>query len=158
MIQPEDLGARLRTLRRARKLSLRDVEDATHGEFKASALGAYERGQRAITIQRLSRILAIYGVGPAAVLDAETTIDLVALERSESSRDRADDNLQAELHRFVGWVRNQRRHPDVGHLRFRRRDAELIGALFGVSDDIVKQLVAQIDVGHQTTRRVDVSS
>jgi transcriptional regulator with XRE-family HTH domain len=146
MIQPEDLGARLRTLRRARKLSLREVENATHGEFKASALGAYERGQRAITIQRLSRLLAIYGVGPVEVLGAEVTIDLVAHERSDPSRLRADDDLRVELRRFVGWVRGQRRRASTGPFRVRRHDTELIGALFGLSDHTVQELIRETGV------------
>ena len=46
---PATLGARLRSLRRQQHLSLQDVEAASDHEFKVSVLGAYERGERAIS-------------------------------------------------------------------------------------------------------------
>lgn len=45
-------GARLRAVRRQLDLSLHDVEVASNLEFKASVLGAYERGERAISVPR----------------------------------------------------------------------------------------------------------
>jgi transcriptional regulator with XRE-family HTH domain len=56
------LGARLRWLRRQRDLSLPGVEAASAGEFKASVLGAYERGERAISVPRLQRLARTYRV------------------------------------------------------------------------------------------------
>jgi transcriptional regulator with XRE-family HTH domain len=56
------LGAGLRSLRRQQHLSLQDVETASHHEFKASVLGAYERGDRAISVPRLQRLARIYHV------------------------------------------------------------------------------------------------
>ena len=41
-----------------------EVEAFTDGEFKASVVGAYERGERAISVQRLTRLAEVYGVGP----------------------------------------------------------------------------------------------
>jgi hypothetical protein len=38
------VGERLRATRRQKRLSLQDVEAASRQEFKASVLGAYERG------------------------------------------------------------------------------------------------------------------
>ena len=55
-----DLGARLRQARRERKLTLADVESRSGREFKASVLGAYERGDREISVARLGRLTAIY--------------------------------------------------------------------------------------------------
>jgi transcriptional regulator with XRE-family HTH domain len=43
-------------------LSLHDVEEASSKEFKASVLGAYERGERSISVPRLQRLAAFYGV------------------------------------------------------------------------------------------------
>ncbi|HZA78464.1 MAG TPA: helix-turn-helix transcriptional regulator [Acidimicrobiales bacterium] len=54
------LGARLRSPRRQQHLSLQAVETASHHEiFKASVLGAYERGDRAISVRRLQRLARI---------------------------------------------------------------------------------------------------
>lgn len=56
------LGEQLRKVRRQKGLSLLDVEAASSKEFKASVLGAYERGERAITAGRLARLAEIYRV------------------------------------------------------------------------------------------------
>ena len=39
-----------------------EVEETTEGEFKASVLGAYERGERAISVPRLHSLASFYGV------------------------------------------------------------------------------------------------
>src|SRR6476620_3873801 len=56
------VGERLRAIRRQKRLSLHDVEAASNQEFKASVLGAYERGERAISVLRLQRLARIYDV------------------------------------------------------------------------------------------------
>jgi transcriptional regulator with XRE-family HTH domain len=56
------LGHRLRDVRRQLGLSLKVVEAMTAGEFKASALGAYERAQRTISVARLQRLSHLYGM------------------------------------------------------------------------------------------------
>ncbi|MGH9228444.1 MAG: transcriptional regulator [Acidimicrobiales bacterium] len=56
------VGARLRSIRRQKHLSLQDVEAASEHEFKASVLGAYERGERAISVPRLQRLARFYRV------------------------------------------------------------------------------------------------
>ena len=61
------LGLRLRSARRQRGWSLGELESYTGGEFKASVVGAYERGERALSVQRLVRLAEIYAV-PASDL------------------------------------------------------------------------------------------
>lgn len=56
------VGERLRGLRRQRGLSLLAVEEASEREFKASVLGAYERGERVISVLRLQRLAEFYRV------------------------------------------------------------------------------------------------
>ena len=54
------VGDRLRVIRRQKRLSLQEVEATSNDEFKASVLGAYERGERAISVPRLARLALIY--------------------------------------------------------------------------------------------------
>jgi len=56
------VGERLRAIRRQKRLSLQEVEAASKQEFKASVLGAYERGERAISVPRLQRLARFYHV------------------------------------------------------------------------------------------------
>ena len=65
------LGANLREVRRALDLSLGDVAKRTDSEFKASVVGAYERGERSITAVRLHKLCAVYNIKPIDVLPDE---------------------------------------------------------------------------------------
>ncbi|MEX2394756.1 MAG: helix-turn-helix transcriptional regulator, partial [Actinomycetota bacterium] len=56
----ERLGEHLRRLRKQKGLSLLDVQALSEGEFKASVVGAYERGERAISAVRLASLAALY--------------------------------------------------------------------------------------------------
>ena len=56
------VGARLRAMRKQMHLSLQAVEATSQQEFKASVLGAYERGERAISVPRLQRLAKLYDV------------------------------------------------------------------------------------------------
>ncbi len=56
------VGLRLRSVRKQKHLSLHAVEEASNQEFKASVLGAYERGERSISVPRLQRLAELYDV------------------------------------------------------------------------------------------------
>src|SRR3954454_1273562 len=58
------VGYRLRAIRRQKGLSLHEVEARSDQEFKGSVLGAYERGERAISAPRLLRLAELYRVPP----------------------------------------------------------------------------------------------
>ncbi len=56
------VGSRLRAVRKQMRLSLQAVEANSNQEFKASVLGAYERGERSISVPRLQRLARLYDV------------------------------------------------------------------------------------------------
>ena len=56
------LGAKLRSIRQQQGLSLHGVEEKSHGKWKAVVVGSYERGDRAVTVQKLAEIAEFYGV------------------------------------------------------------------------------------------------
>lgn len=70
------LGGRLRAARRRRGFSLNDVERLSEQEFKASVLGAYERGERALSVHRLWRLASLYGVPTAQLIPPDPTATL----------------------------------------------------------------------------------
>ncbi len=69
----EKVGERLRAIRRQRGMSLQDVHRSTDGEFKAAVLGAYERGERSLSLPRLQRLAACYDVPMNQLLPEEDT-------------------------------------------------------------------------------------
>lgn len=105
------LGQRLRAARRHRGWSLGDVENQTHGEFKASVVGAYERGERSISVQRFARLSEIYGTPASELLpapaDPDLVIDLEALS--------ADDGDLVE--RYLAAIQMMRKTPGVDEVR-----------------------------------------
>src|SRR6267378_7226399 len=67
----EAVGERLRNVRFQKTLSLHDVEVTSRDEFKASVLGAYERGERSISVPRLQRLARFYNVPVDQLLPRE---------------------------------------------------------------------------------------
>ena len=68
------VGDRLRVIRRQKRLSLQEVEANSEEEFKASVLGAYERGERAISVPRLERLAKFYNVPVDQLLPREDAV------------------------------------------------------------------------------------
>ena len=68
-----EVGTRLRAVRRQRRMSLDDVERASGGRWSASAIGAYERGFRNLSLPRLRELAEFFDV-PMSMLLGE--IDL----------------------------------------------------------------------------------
>lgn len=67
-----NVGERLRMIRRQQGLSLQTVEERSNREFKASVVGAYERGERIISVLRLQRLAQLYAVPIDQLLPRET--------------------------------------------------------------------------------------
>jgi transcriptional regulator with XRE-family HTH domain len=105
------LGQRLRAARRHRGWSLGDVETHTDGEFKASVVGAYERGERAISVQRFVSLSDVYGTSASEILpvpsDPDLVIDLDALI--------GDDGDLVE--RYLAAIQMMRKTPGVDEVR-----------------------------------------
>jgi len=66
-----EVGQRLRAVRRARELSLDDVERTSGGRWSASAVGAYERGFRNLSLPRLRELADFYSVPMGVLLGEE---------------------------------------------------------------------------------------
>ena len=70
------VGERLRRIRQQKQWSLSDVENRSDSEFKASVLGAYERGERAISVPRLMRLAEVYDVPADSLLPREVDVEI----------------------------------------------------------------------------------
>ena len=137
----EQVGERLRNIRLQKGLSLHDVEERSGKEFKASVLGAYERGERSISVPRLQRLAIFYGVpvdhllprlGPEAAepmisaADEAVCIDLEALEA------RSEPEAQT-LNRYLSLIQTQRGDFNGKVLTIRRDDLRVLAAILDQS-------------------------
>lgn len=80
------LGARLRTVRRQRCLSLHGVERESDGKWKAVVVGSYERGDRAVSVRRLAELAAFYGVAVSDLLPRDEGASSGAVSSGSRSR------------------------------------------------------------------------
>jgi transcriptional regulator with XRE-family HTH domain len=134
------VGDRLRSIRRQKGLSLHDVESRSDMEFKASVLGAYERGERAISVPRLLRLADIYQVPGDQLLprDADVEVDLSRDDAFEEGftidleRLRALDDAEASvLSRYAATIQLQRQDFNGRLLTIRRDDLRVLAAVLG---------------------------
>jgi transcriptional regulator with XRE-family HTH domain len=134
MIQTtQTIGDRLRRIRQQQRLSLADVQARSDGRWKAVVVGAYERGDRAISVARLAELAAFYGVPVADLLhdrsrdpaapQGQVTLDLGRLDAGEPV-------LEA-LIRFVIRVRRVRGDHNGRVLSLRRTDLDTIAMTAG---------------------------
>jgi len=151
------VGGRLRAIRRQKHLSLQDVEAASEQEFKASVLGAYERGERAISVPRLQRLARFYRVPvdqllpsddgpdfgarpgddvvidldrPTPRTDEKVKLDLTAVERLEGAEGET-------LSRYLRLIQVQRGDFNGRVLTVRRDDLRAIAAILDVTPELV---------------------
>ena len=151
------VGGRLRSIRRQKRLSLQDVEATSGQEFKASVLGAYERGERAISVPRLQRLARFYRVpvdqllpgddgpdfGPrpgdadlvidlnrsSGRIEEKVKLDLAAVERLEAP--------EAEmLARYLRMIQVQRGDFNGRVLTVRRDDLRAIACILDVTPEL----------------------
>jgi transcriptional regulator with XRE-family HTH domain len=145
-VNGHQVGERLRAIRRQKGLSLHDVEARSDQEFKASVLGAYERGERAISVPRLLRLAELYRVPPDQLLpkggnDLEIdltdslgiahdgfTIDLVRLHDLE-------DDDAAVIARYAATIQLQRQDFNGQMLTIRSDDLRVLAAVMGRSPE-----------------------
>jgi transcriptional regulator with XRE-family HTH domain len=131
----ERLGDHLRRLRRQKGLSLLDVQALSQGEFKASVMGAYERGERAITAVRLASLAALYRLPLQAMLPPGEDGDGAAVPGSPpglaidiTRLDGAKGAEAATLARFVKRLQAQRQDWTSGVVRIRASDVVAIAS------------------------------
>jgi transcriptional regulator with XRE-family HTH domain len=146
------LGERLRNVRRQLHLSLQDVEEASNNEFKASAVGAYERGDRGISVLRLQRLARFYRVPVAelvphhewsapSVVEVHVTIDLAALRQHEG-RD------TALLARYVRAIEVDRGDYNGRVLTIRHSDLTALASILQCPPDDVSTHLDDLGLRH----------
>ncbi len=136
------VGERLRQIRRQKHLSLQEVEAVSGQEFKASVLGAYERGERAISVPRLHRLALFYKVPVDQLLPGneelpDTRRDLDA-SGAKIDLTRLEDLGGAEaemLSRYLRMIQVQRQDFNGRVLTIRRDDMRAIACILGVSQE-----------------------
>ena len=156
------VGQRLRLVRQQRRLTLQEVEHVSNGEFKASVLGAYERGERIISVLRLQRLARFYGVpvdqllprdiGPMPTLPRPAGSDANGTAGTDIERDGSGpvaidlarlETIEAPekdlISRYVGMIQLQRGDFNGRVLTIRDEDIRALARLFELDAESMRQ-------------------
>ncbi|TMB71687.1 MAG: transcriptional regulator [Chloroflexi bacterium] len=138
------VGARLRSLRKQRGLTLQQVEVLSNKRLKGSLLAAYERGDRNISVTRLHQIATLYsvpvnqllpeeleGVGEPA-LPPKLAIDLTQLQG-------LPERQGSILARHVARLQQQRQDFNTPVVTFRADDLEQLAAAYKTSPEMLRR-------------------
>lgn len=151
------VGAALRRLRLSRGLALREAAAATR--MPLSALGAYERCERAIPATRLGKLCDYYGVAMTALLDRDEQplqsdlpairFDFAGLANARSPEARATAKVVEVIRQRRSTVR-----PSDGAIVIRNDDLLIVSATLGLSvEGLAHRLRAEGLLRRPTGRR-----
>lgn len=141
------LGARLRSIRQQQGLSLHGVEEKSEGRWKAVVVGSYERGDRAVTVQKLAELADFYGVpmgellpdgNPASAAEppAKLVLDLEQLNKVPA-------DMVGPLARYAAAIQAQRGDYNGRVLSIRRDDLRTLAVIYDESPAVLaEQLTA----------------
>lgn len=145
----ELVGARLRSIRRQLGLSLQDVQRRTKGEFKAAVLGAYERGERSLSVPRLRRLAQVYGVPITHMLPPESGTGLDDEETIVIDLQRVDElsgTDAAVIERFLRGIQLQRQDYNGRVLTVRRDDLKILAMLLEQPTDRITERLREVTI------------
>ena len=135
------LGSRLRAIRTQQGLSLHGVEEKSEGRWKAVVVGSYERGDRAVTVQKLAELADFYGVPVSELLpegspagSAEPAprliIDLEALGN-------VPHEMAGPLSRYASAIQAQRGDYNGRVLSIRQDDLRTLAVIYDESPSVL---------------------
>ena len=166
-VYAQAVGSRLRAVRKEMRLSLQAVEAMSDQQFKASVLGAYERGERAISVPRLQRLARLYdvpvdhflpwndgAVGERPAPDPPARGDTG--RGTESDRGRLEEKVLIDLDKleassgpevdvlspYLSSIRAQRRGFSGPIMAIRAEDLRILASLLG---ETVETLCSRLD-------------
>jgi transcriptional regulator with XRE-family HTH domain len=149
------VGERLRQIRQQKKLSLSEVENSTNQEFKASVMGAYERGERMISVLRLERLAHFYGVTVDQLLprdkqregDTQTNSAAPTKLRIDVAKLTMRDAKEFKmLERLLRMIQVQRQDFNGKVITVRAHDTRAIAVILDVAVDDVGAKLAELDL------------
>ena len=140
------VGQELKKIRKQRGLSLAEVEALSAGRWKAVVVGSYERADRAITVGRLSSLMAPYQAPISAIFPSGANSSHASAANSASSnaaepatpwtinlgKRQEISSVSYPLAQFVTHIINARGDWNGHVLTLRHNDLELIAICDGV--------------------------
>ena len=148
------LGTRLRSVRMAQHLSLHGVERKSGGKWKAVVVGSYERGDRAVSVQRLADLADFYGVpvgdllppddSPFAAGSTGTPLSRIVLNLDKVMN--LADTTADILRRFVTSIQRQRGDAHLRTLPVRHEDLRTLALMYDTNVEAITEKLVRWQV------------
>ena len=132
----------LREIRERQGLTLREVEIKSHGRWRASVVGSYERGARKPALSKIIELCNFYGVSVSSLFtndvnsSAQRIIDLKALTRNPG------DEVSSQISRFAFSLLNRRGDWNGQVLSLREDDLEVIAVILNMTEAELEKALA----------------
>jgi len=152
------LGARLRAIRTQQGLSLHGVEEKSEGRWKAVVVGSYERGDRAVTVQRLAELAAFYGIPVAELLPEGVSggnvepVPRIVIDLERLAQVPTDQG--APLARYAATIQSQRGDYNGRVLSIRQEDLRSLSIIYDNSPAGLTEQLIEWGVLNPEARRV----
>jgi hypothetical protein len=150
--QLDDIAARLRQIRRTRKLTLSAIEHASHGAINAISLGSYERGDRALTVKKAIEIAEFYeiplshlltGISPSSNRSSKVVIDLRKTKLVLQQSQKNSSGLERIALSFIAGIIKARQDFNGEVLSLRAKDCEYLTITIGCTHDELLEFLKQ---------------
>jgi transcriptional regulator with XRE-family HTH domain len=148
------LGTRLRAIRMQQHLSLHGVERKSGGKWKAVVVGSYERGDRAVSVQRLADLADFYGVPVSDLLPPEdsnyasgggsTPLSRIVLNL-DKVRDLTDGHADI-LRRFTASIQRQRGEGGPRTMPVRHEDLRTLALMYDTTIEALTERLVRWQV------------
>ncbi len=150
------VGKRLRKIRVQNNFSLKEVEKSTKGSVKASILGAYERGERVISIPRLFELSSFFNVPVDYLIadgEAETQKETAKSTRAKGGIKISLVNLNklpekdvSLLKNYISGIKKQREDFNVEVITIRQDDLRMLAALYQTDTGAINSKLKKLNL------------
>lgn len=140
------LGERLRKIRIQKGLSLQEVQQTSDGKWKAAVVGAYERGDRNVTVTKLSELAEFYDVPVSEILPDDGSPQSPGNGRRKvvldlSGMDRVPEEDRDPISRFTTAIQIQRGDFNGKVLTIREDDLMALALIYQTTaDELARRL------------------
>ena len=142
------ISARIRMQRKARSLTLQDIERLSNGRIKAVVMGSYERGSRAISLARTIEIANLFAIplselieesrNPERVSDGKLIFDLRKLREISLA---VTGNEISKINAFVSAICARRRDWNGEILTLRSGDLDTLTLVLSAPRKNVQEIL-----------------
>ena len=147
------ISARIRAQRKARSLTLQDIERLSNGRIKAVVMGSYERGSRAISLARTIEIANLFAIPLTELIEEPRKIEsesdgllIFDLRKMREISVTVTGNEITKINAFVTAISARRRDWNGEILTLRSGDLDTLTLVLSTPRAAVQELLERFQL------------